>query len=135
MNRLLIIALAVLLHGCAVTLHGNQTVSGGSTSTTTGSSVRASTQAGNARVAASFGTPPPANAAGGQVSFSKGASAVVVVALAIAGATEAVSSWFGPRAPAGGAERREPLAPGGISHTCSCYGWRPDLLTPAPEPQ
>ena len=135
MNRLLIIALAVLLHGCAVTLHGNQTVSGGSTTTTTGSSVRASTQSGNARLSGSFGTPPPANAPGGQVSFSKGASAVVVVALAIAGATEAVSSWLGPRPAAGGVERREPLVPGGISHTCSCYGWRPDSLTPAPEPQ
>ena len=131
MNRLLIIALFVLLPGCAVSLHGQQTSSGGSTSTTTASSVRGSTQAGNARLSASFGTPPAANAPGGQVNFSKGASAVLVLGLAIAGATEVVSGWFAP-APA---ERREPLAPGGISHTCSCYGWRPELLTPAPEPQ
>lgn len=131
MNRLLIIALMVLLPGCAVTLHGHQTSSGGSTATTTGSSVRGSTQVGNARLSSSFGSPPAANAPGGQVSFSKGASAVLVLGLAIAGATEVVSSWFAP-APA---ERREPLAPGGISHTCSCYGWRPELLTPAPEPQ
>lgn len=130
MNRLLIIALAVLLHGCAVTLHGNQTSSGGSTTTTTGSAVRASTQAGNAKLAASFGTPPAANAPGGQVSFSKGTSAVVFVALAIAGATEMIGSWFTPAA-----EHREAPAPGGISQTCSCYGWRPELLTPAPDPQ
>ena len=133
MNRLLIIVLMTLLHGCAVTLHGNQTVSGGSTSTT-GSSVRASTQAGNARLSGSFGTSPAANAPGGQVSFSKGASAVLVLGLAIAGATEAVSGWFGPSAPAT-TVRREPLAPGGISHTCSCYGWSPESLTPATEPQ
>lgn len=129
MNRLLIIALIVVLPGCAVTLHGQQTSGGGSTATTTGSSVRASTQAGNARFSGSFGTPPAANAPGGQVTFSRGASAVLVLGLAIAGATEVVSSWFGPSTP------REPLAPGGISHTCSCYGWRPELLTPAPEPQ
>ena len=31
--------------------------------------------------------------------------------------------------------RVKTLAPGGISHTCSCYGWSPASLTPAPEPQ
>ena len=130
MRPFLIIVLALAMNGCAVTLHGNQTSSGGSTTSTTGSAVRASTQAGNARLSASFGTPPPANAPGGQASFSRGGSAVLVLGLAIAGATEMIGSWFAPPA-----ERREPLAPGGISHTCSCYGWRPDSLTPAPEPQ
>ena len=132
MNRLMLLIAILLLPGCAVTLHGQQTTGGGSTHTTTGSSVRASTQAGNARLSGSFGTPPAANAPGGQVSFSKGASAVLVLGMVIASATEVVGSLFSP-APV--APPREPLAPGGISHTCSCYGWSPASLTPAPEPQ
>lgn len=128
MKRLLIIALITLLPGCSVTLYGQQSTSGGSASTVTGSSVRGSTQIGNARIGGSFGTPPAANAPGGQVSFSRGASAVLVLGLAIAGAGEVVRGWMG--AP----EKREPLTADGISHTCSCYGWEPGLPV-APPPQ
>lgn len=123
-----VVALMAALSGCAVTLHGQQTTGGGSTATTTGSSVQGSTRAGNAQLGGSFGAPQRATG-GGQVTFSRGASAVLVLGLAIAGAAELVGDWFKP-APAA----REPLAPGGISHTCSCYGWQPEL-TPGSSPQ
>ncbi len=133
MKRLLISLLTMvvlaLLPGCAVTLHGNQTTGGGSTATTTGSSVQAGKQIGNARVGGSFGAPPAARAAGGQVAFSQGASAVLVVALVIAGTVDAISDWMRPAAP-----RIERLPAGNISQTCSCYGGQTEL-TPGPAAQ
>ncbi len=131
MKRLLISLLTMvvlaLLPGCAVTLHGNQTTGGGSTATTTGSSVQAGKQIGNARVGgSSFGA---ARAAGGQVAFSQGASAVLVVALVIAGTVDAISDWMRPAAP-----RIERLPAGNISQTCSCYVGQTEL-TPGPAAQ
>ncbi len=125
---LVLIAAISALPGCAVTLHGHQTSGGGSTAMTTGSSVQGSSSVGNARIGGSFGA-LPAQATGGQVTFSRGASAVLVLGLALAGAADLIGEWFKP-APA----PREPLAPGGISHTCSCYGWQPEL-TPQPQSQ
>jgi hypothetical protein len=131
MKQLIAIAVFLaVLPGCTTTLYGNQTSGGGTNTTTTGSSVRGSQQIGNARLSGSFGAPPPAGMQGGQVTFSNNASAVLFVGLAIAGLAEVTGNWFSKPQ-----ERREPLAPGGISHTCSCYGWSPELLTPAPEPQ
>ena len=131
MKQLIAIAVFLaVLPGCTTTLYGNQTSGGGTNTTTTGSSVRGSQQIGNARLSGSFGAPPPAGMQGGQVTFSNNASAVLFVGLAIAGLAEVTGNWFSKQQ-----ERREPLAPGGISHTCSCYGWSPELLTPAPEPQ
>ena len=131
MKQLIAIAVFLaVLPGCTTTLYGNQTSGGGTNTTTTGSSVRGSQQIGNARLSGSFGAPPPAGMQGGQVTFSNNASALLFVGLAIAGLAEVTGNWFSKPQ-----ERREPLAPGGISHTCSCYGWSPDLLTPAPEPQ
>ena len=131
MKQLITIAVFLaVLPGCTTTLYGNQTSGGGTNTTTTGSSVRGSQQIGNARLSGSFGAPPPAGMQGGQVTFSNNASAVLFVGMAIAGLAEVTGNWFSKPQ-----ERREPLAPGGISHTCSCYGWSPELLTPAPEPQ
>ncbi len=131
MKQLITIAVFLaVLPGCTTTLYGNQTSGGGTNTTTTGSSVRGSQQIGNARLSGSFGAPPPAGMQGGQVTFSNNASAVLFVGLAIAGLAEVTGNWFSKPQ-----ERREPLAPGGISQTCSCYGWSPELLTPAPEPQ
>lgn len=129
MKRLLIIAVLAGLPGCAVTLHGNQTTGGGSTATTTGSSVQAGKQFGNAHVGASFGTPPPLNAAGGQLRLSSGPAAVLVVALVLVEVADAIGEWFRPAAP-----RAEHLPAGNISQTCSCYGWQPEL-TPDPAAQ
>ncbi len=131
MKQLIAIAVFLaVLPGCTTTLYGNHTSGGGTNTTTTGSSVRGSQQIGNARLSGSFGAPPPAGMQGGQVTFSNNASAVLFVGMAIAGLAEVTGNWFSKPQ-----ERREPLAPGGISHTCSCYGWSPELLTPAPEPQ
>ena len=131
MKQLITIAVFLaVLPGCTTTLYGNQTSGSGTNTTTTGSSVRGSQQIGNARLSGSFGAPPPAGMQGGQVTFSNNASAVLFVGLAIVGLAEVTGNWFSKPQ-----ERREPLAPGGISHTCSCYGWSPELLTPAPEPQ
>ncbi len=84
--------------------------------------MQAGKQFGNARVAGSFGTPPPVNAAGGQVRFSSGGSAVLVVALVIAGTVETISDWMRPAA-----QRAERLPAGNISQTCSCYGGAPEV--------
>lgn len=124
MKCFLILLLLVALPGCAVTLHGNQTTSGGSTATTTGSSVQAGKQFGNARVGGSFGAPPPVNAAGGQVRFSSGASAVLVVGLVIAEAADVIGAWFRPAA-----SRTERLATENISQTCSCYASNSELTS------
>ena len=122
MKTVVIMLLAlVALSGCAVTLHGNQTSGGGSTSTTTGSSVQGAKTIGNARVSGSFGSAPAPGAPGGQVHFSKGASAVLVLGVLIAGTVDAISDWFKPVSP-----RIERAADSGpVSQTCSCYGWQP----------
>ncbi|MBX3651593.1 MAG: hypothetical protein KF771_09490 [Burkholderiales bacterium] len=122
MFRLALIALLLLLHGCAVTLHGQQTTGGGQSATTAGSSVQGGARIGNARVGGSFGAPRPAHAAGGQVSFSRGASAVLVLGVLIAGAVDEIGTWL--RSPA--TLQAERLPEGTISQTCSCYGWRPE---------
>lgn len=119
MRRLLILLAFVVLPGCAVTPQGNQTTSGASTATTTGSSVQAGKQFGNTHVGAAYGTPPAANAAGGQLRLSSGASVVLVAALVMVEVADAVSEWFKPAAP-----RAERLPAGNISQTCSCYGWQ-----------
>lgn len=129
MIRTIVICMALALPGCAVTLYGSQTSGGGSTATATGASVQGSTRIGNARIGGSFGAPPAAGAPGGQVTFSKGASAVLVLGVVVAGIVDTVSEWFEPAS----APRRE-AASGGIAHTCSCYGWQPEL-TPPPASQ
>jgi len=127
MKRFLILLLIAVLPGCAVTLHGNQTAGPGGTASTTGSSVQAGKQLGNARVGASFGTPPPLNATGGQVRFSSGASAVLVAGLVMIELADVIGEWFRPATP-----RAERLPAGNISQTCSCYASNAELTsTPA----
>lgn len=121
-----LLAIAVF-SGCAVTLHGQQSSSGDVSTTRIGSSVQGSINSGNARIGASFGAPPAANAPGGQVAFAKGATAVVVLGLAIVGTVDLVGQWLQPSAP----PRTERA--GGIAHTCSCYGWQPELTAAPPQ--
>ncbi len=123
MKHLVILAVLAVLPGCAVTLHGNQTTGGGST-TTTSSSVQAAKQVGNARVGASFGTPPPLNATGGQVRFSSGASAVLVAGLVMIELADVIGEWFKPAA-----ARAELQPKGNISQTCSCHASNAELTT------
>lgn len=129
MKRFLILLVIAVLPGCAVTLHGNQTTGPGGTASTSSSSLQAGKQLGNTRVGASFGTPPPLNAAGGQVRFSSGASAVLVAGLVMIELADVIGEWFRPAAP-----RAERLPAGNISQTCSCYASNPEL-TPAPATQ
>lgn len=128
LNALTVIIALGLLPGCAVTLHGNQSAGPGGTASSAGSSVQAGKQFGNTRVGGSFGTPPPLNAAGGQVRFSSGASVVLVAGLVMIELADAVSEWFRPAAP-----RAERL-PGNISQTCSCYGDAEVIQTTASQP-
>jgi len=129
LNALTVIVALGLLPGCAVTLHGNQTTGPGGTASTTSSSLQAGKQFGNTRVGASFGTPPPLNATGGQVRFSSDASAVLVAGLVMIELADAIGEWFRPAAP-----RAERLPAGNISQTCSCYASNPEL-TPDPAAQ
>jgi len=127
MLRLALIILFFLLPGCAVTLHGQQTAGGGQSITTTGSSVQGGARIGNARVGGAFGAPPPANAAGGQLSLSRGASAVLVIGVLIAGAVDEIGTWL-----RSSAQQAERMTGGPISQTCSCYGWRPESAPEQP---
>ncbi len=121
LNGLTVIVALGLLSGCAVTLHGNQTTGPGGTASTT-SSLQAGKQFGNARVGASFGTPPLLNAAGGQLRFSSGPAAVLVVGLVLVEVADVIGEWFRPVAP-----RAERLPTGNISQTCSCYAGNPEV--------
>ena len=122
MTRFLLVLTLTLLSGCAVTLYGNQTSGGGSTSTTTGSSVQGAKTVGKASVSGSFGSAPAPHAPGGQVHFSKGASAVLVLGVLIAGTVAAINALVRP----GPSRIERTAADGSVSQTCSCYGWRPD---------
>ena len=120
-NVVIIVAMAAL-SGCAVTLYGNQTSGGGSTSTTTGSSVQGAKTVGKASVSGSFGSAPAPHAPGGQVHFSKGASAVLVLGVLIAGTVDAINALFRPVP----SRIERVAADGSVSQTCSCYGGQPD---------
>lgn len=127
------LALCAAASGCAVTMHGNQTSGGGTTTTTVGSSVNASASSGHARVGASFGSPPPANAPGGSASFSRSAAGVLVIGLAIGDLLNYVGGQV--RRSSGLPVRPAPVVPDeNISRTCSCYGWKPELTESAPAP-
>lgn len=96
--------------------------------TSTGSSVYASKQIGNALISGSFGTPPAFNASGGQATLTGNAAGFLAAVLMIAGMMEVVDDWLQPAA----AVTKAPT--GSISHTCSCYGWQPEAA-PAPAGQ
>jgi hypothetical protein len=113
------LTLCAMLSGCAVQLYGNQATSGGTTATTTSSAVVASGSASNVRAGFSFGQPVAASAPGGQLGVN-GAGAVAAVVLVSAVVVEFLYSLGGGQPPV------KPLAPEvRISHTCSCYGWKP----------
>ena len=118
-------ALCGALSGCYVAFSGHSSSSGGTVTTTTSGSVAPASSSG---VSVAFGSPAAPGGAGGQVSFGRGTSAIVVLGLVIAESLNYISGLF--REPPAGE-----LDPGrSISSTCSCYGWQPDL-TAAPETQ
>ncbi len=121
----LALAAGLLASGCAVTLHGHESAGQGATIS---SSVSAAGQSGHARVGASFGLPASPRAPGGTLALTRGASAVLLLGLVLGDVAEYLGSTSRDAA--------EPVpgrtAAGGISHTCSCYGWRPGLTEPVP---
>jgi hypothetical protein len=110
------------LSGCAVELYGNQSTSGGASAAANSSAVVASAAGSNARVAFASGQPVPAGAPGGQLRLSSGSAAGVLFAgVIIAEFLNAI----GATAPS----QPSPLPPDTrISHTCSCYGYKPPAL-------
>lgn len=120
-----------MLPGCAVHLHGRQATGAGTSATVTGSSFNAGASAGQARFGAAFGPPPPQGASGGQISFSRGAAAVLLLGLVIAETVDFIGAQFrqthgtAPAAPPARASRAS------IAETCSCYGWKPEGSAPA----
>lgn len=113
-----LLLMVAMLCGCTVSLHGRETVEGNAVTRTTGTQVQGAARVGNGQLSTSFGSKPPAGAQGAQVTLSKGASAVLLVGLAISGTAE----WIGERLrPAVIRKTAQPAGP--ISHTCSCYGW------------
>lgn len=114
-----LLPLCLVLSGCSVALHGNQATSGGATTTTTSAATSGQTSVGPARVSTSFGTPAPQGAAGGQVAFPRGASAVLLLGLVIAETVNYLGAKFSDAPPASSAPQRS------IADTCSCYGYQP----------
>jgi hypothetical protein len=119
MRAVIVLLLCVPLAGCAVTMYGNQSTSGGTTATTASSQVSGSAQGANYKASFSSGghlvTP---KASGGYVSVSGNAAAVLVGVVVIADLVNYLR----------GESRPKPLPPGtAISHTCSCYGYKPPV--------
>lgn len=127
MPRVIVLLLCLMLPGCAVNLYGKQSAGNGASTTTVASSVSAGASAGQAKFGASFGSPPPAGATGGQVGFSRGATAVLVLGLVIAEAAEFIGSQFHGTPPAA---RQSTASRASIADTCSCYGWKPQAVVP-----
>jgi hypothetical protein len=117
------IPLCLVLSGCAVTMHGNQSTSGGTTTTVTSTQVSASTQGANYKAwFSSGGRPVSPTAPGGHV-YASGNSAYALIG--IVALADLVNYFRGAPGP-------KPLPPGtAISHTCSCYGYQPDLAPDA----
>jgi hypothetical protein len=115
----LTILLCLALSGCAVTMYGNQSTSGGTTTTTTSSQVSGTAQGANYKASfSSGGYPVSPRAPGGYVSVSGNAAAVLVGVVVFAD----LVNYFR------GAPQPKPLPPGTtISHTCSCYGYKPPV--------
>jgi hypothetical protein len=114
--------LCCALSGCYVGLSGHASSSGGATATTASGSVVPANASG---VRLSFGTPA---SPGGQVSFDRGTSALVVLGGVIADAVNYLAGRFRGDAPAASGTSSS------IADTCSCYGYEPDL-TSAPPPR
>lgn len=109
--------LCLALSGCTVRIHGLQSTSGGVTTTTTSSTVTGSAKVAGGKVSFSSGQPVSPNAPGGHLVLSRGASAVLILGLAIADAVNYMSSKLGAK-PA-------PVASAPIAESCSCYGYQP----------
>jgi hypothetical protein len=99
------------LTGCYVKSYAIQSTSNGQSSTATSTQVSGSASFANGRASFSSGQVPPSGAPGGQASFSKGGSVVLVAAIVIADFLNSV-----------GLGQPKPLpADAKIMGTCSCF--------------
>lgn len=106
------------LSACATSLYGYQSSGGGSTTTVTSARVAASASSSNTRVSFVSGSRVPANAPGGQVTWSSNSGGYVGVAVMFGFLASYIVGEEGPK----------PLPPGTkIMHTCSCYGYQPQI--------
>jgi hypothetical protein len=113
-RSLLAVLLCVALPGCYVATYGNQSVNGGATATTTSSQVGATAKFSAGRASFSSGQAVAPGAAGGQVSLSRGGSAIVAVGLVVAETVHYLGALFGAKP--------QPAPPAdSIADTCSCY--------------
>lgn len=116
-RNLALVLLCLALSGCSVAMFGNQSTSGGTTVTTTSSHVSASTQGSNFRASFSSGGHIASPKAPGGTAYASGSTAYVVIG--IVALADLWNYFVGPPQP-------KPLPPGtAISHTCSCYGYKP----------
>ena len=117
----LLFPLCLAFSGCAVAMYGNQSTSGGTTVTTTAAHVSGGAQGSNYRFAySSGGHPVSPKASGGYVAASGSAAYALVGVFALADLWNYVSGQPQPK----------PLPPGtSISHTCSCYGYKPPAMS------
>lgn len=111
-------AACLALSGCSAALSGRQTTGDGTTASATSVGTRGQVGSHSVKASASFGTPPPPGAAGGQLSLSRGAAAVLVVGLLVA----EVVNYFMPGSDGHAQSALDPRRP--IAGTCSCYGYR-----------
>jgi hypothetical protein len=123
MKTLAALLLVAALPACTTVLHGHQSSGSGATAAT-GASVTASAGSASVRAQASFGSPAPAQGAGGQVVFSRGASAVLVLGLVLAETVNYVARGF-----TSGSQPAGPAA-ASIADTCSCYRPQPEPVQP-----
>lgn len=120
MRALVLLPACLALSGCYAALNGQQTTSNGATTTTTSVATRGQVSIGSGKASASFGVPAPAGAPGGQASFSRGASAVLILGLVVAEVVNYLSAMSIDRVQSAAEPRRS------IADTCSCYGYRPE---------
>jgi len=104
--------LSVVLSGCYVKVSGVETTGGGSHAVTTSAQTAGAARFSHGSASFSSGQRVSSGAGGGQVTFGKGASAVLAVGLVVADFLTYVAGVPGPR----------PLPPDErIMETCSCF--------------
>lgn len=116
-RQLVLSPLCLSVAGCSFSLHGRQTVQNGQSVTVVGSQIQGAAAVGSqGRVAFSTGSPLPAGASGGQLTLSRGATALVVAGAIVSGMANALAAALAP------VTVRSTGPDGPIAPTCSCFG-------------
>jgi hypothetical protein len=112
-RSLIVVLLCLALPGCYVKTYGNQSVNGGTT-TTSSSQVGATAKFSAGKASFSSGQPVSPAAPGGHVSLTRSGGAIVAVGLVVAEAVHYLGAFFSPRS-------QPALRTDSIADTCSCY--------------